>query len=70
MSIGELKVQAAQLSNDEKVELARFLHELMDPLRAARQTRVKEAMDEMDAGKKFARADFERLDKDLVATGL
>lgn len=70
MSIAELKSQAAQLSAAEKMELAAYLRELADPEQVARRARVDELMAEMDAGKKFSPADFERIDRGLTAKNL
>ncbi len=70
MSIAELKTQAAQLTAAEKAELAEYLRELADPQLAARRLRVNELMVEMDAGRKYARKDFEQLDRKLAAGGL
>lgn len=70
MSIAELKAQAAQLSPAEKAELAEYLRQLTDPKIATRQKRVAGIMAEMDAGRRFSRHDFERLDAKLGAEGL
>ena len=70
MSLAELKREAAGLSADEKRELAEFLRTQLDPKLAERQARVSALMREMDAGRKYSRADFERADNDLSAAGL
>ena len=70
MSLAELKKEAAELSSDEKRELAEFLRAQLEPQMAERRSRVNALMREMDAGRKYARADFERVDRDLSAAGL
>ena len=70
MSLAELKKEAVSLSAEEKQELAEFLAGLVAPQQAARQARVSALMREMDAGRKFSRADFERTDQELSAAGL
>lgn len=70
MSLAELKKEAAALTGAEKRELAAFLREQIEPQVAARVTRVSALMREMDAGRKYSRADFERADRDLASAGL
>ncbi len=70
MSLAELKREAAGLTEEERRELAVFLREQMEPQAAARTARVSALMREMDAGRKFSRADFEGADRDLTAAGL
>lgn len=69
MSMAELKAQAAHLTAEEQVELAEFLREQSDPGFAARRARTNELMAEMDAGRKYARKDFELMDRKLTAGG-
>ena len=70
MSLAELKKEAASLTEAEKRELAAFLREQTEPQFAARAARVNALMREMDAGRKYSRADFERADRDLTSAGL
>jgi hypothetical protein len=59
-----------RLTAEEKRELAEFLREQIDPHLTARRERVSAIMREMDAGRKYSRADFERTDRELTASGL
>ena len=59
MSLAELKKEAVSLTAEEKRELADFLREQVEPQLAERRARVSALMREMDAGRKFSRADFE-----------
>ena len=70
MSLAELKKESIGPTEAEKRELAAFLWEQMEPKSAARGARVGALMREMDAGRKYSRADFERMDRDLVSAGL
>lgn len=70
MSLAELKKESVSLSAEEKRELAEFLQALIEPQQAARRQCVSALMREMDAGRKFSRADFERTDRELSAAGL
>lgn len=70
MSLAELKREAVGLSPAEKRELADFLQKQIEPQLAERRERVSALMSEMDAGRKFSRADFERTDRELSANGL
>ncbi|MCX6952002.1 MAG: hypothetical protein NTV51_07530 [Verrucomicrobia bacterium] len=70
MSLAEMKKAAEALTAAEKLELAEFLREQAEPQAAARRSRVSMLMREMDAGRKFSRADFERTDRELSAAGL
>jgi hypothetical protein len=70
MSLAELKKESVRLSAAEKRELAEFLQAQIEPQAATRRERVNVLMREMDAGRKFSRAEFERTDRDLSATGL
>ncbi len=70
MSLAELKKEAAGLTEAEKRELAAFLREQTEPQFAARVARVSTLMREMDAGRKYSRADFEQADRDLTSAGL
>ena len=70
MSLTELKKEAVSLTAEEKRELADFLREQVEPQLAERRARVSALMREMDAGRKFSRADFERTDRELSAAGL
>ena len=70
MSLAELKREAVGLSQAEKRELADFLQKQIEPQLAERRERVSALMSEMDAGRKFSRADFERADRELSANGL
>ena len=70
MSLAELKKQSVSLSAEEKRELAEFLAGQIAPQQAMRQARVSALMREMDAGRKFSRADFERTDRELSTAGL
>ncbi len=70
MSLAELKKEAAELTPDEKRELAEFLRGELESKIPERNARVSALMREMDAGRKFGRADFERADRDLSAAGL
>ena len=70
MSLAELKNESVRLSAEERRELAEFLQTLIEPQQAARRERVSALMSEMDAGRKFSRADFERTDRELSAAGL
>jgi len=70
MSLAEMKKEAEALTAAEKLELAEFLREQAEPQAAARRARVSTLMREMDAGRKFSRADFERTDRELSAAGL
>ncbi len=69
MSLAELKMEAGRLSENEKRELAEFLRGQIEPKREERSRRVTVLMREMDAGRKFSRADFERTDRELSAAG-
>jgi hypothetical protein len=42
----------------------------LEPQGTRRRERVSALMSEMDAGRKFSRADFERTDRELSAAGL
>ena len=70
MSLDELKKASMGLPPKEKRELAENLRKQADPQLAERRTRVTGLMREMDAGRKYAQGDFERLDRELAATGL
>ena len=70
MSLAELKNESVRLSAEEKRELAEFLLAQIEPQQAARRERVNALMREMDAGRKFLRAEFERTDRELSAAGL
>jgi hypothetical protein len=70
MSLAELKKEAAALSEAERLEFAAYLRELAEPQFAGRAARVAALMREMDAGRKFTRDDFERVDRELSAAGL
>jgi len=70
MSLAELKKETARLTAEERRELAEFLRDQADPQRAEWRARVSAIMREMDAGKKFSPADFERMDRELTAAGL
>ena len=70
MSLAELKKEAAELTAEEKRELAEFLRAQLEPQLAERRARASALMSEMDAGRKYSRADFERVDRDLSAAGL
>ena len=70
MSLAELKNESVRLSAEERRELAEFLQTLIEPQQAARRERVSALMSEMDAGRKFSLADFERTDRELSAAGL
>jgi len=70
MSLAELKKESVGLSAEEKLELAAFLQALIEPQGTRRRERVSALMREMDAGRKFSRADFERTDRELSAAGL
>jgi hypothetical protein len=70
MSLAELKKESVGLSAEEKLELAAFLQAQLEPQGTRRRERVSALMSEMDAGRKFSRADFERTDRELSAAGL
>ncbi|MEY2880740.1 MAG: hypothetical protein RLZZ15_3120 [Verrucomicrobiota bacterium] len=70
MSLAELKKETVVLTEVEKRELAEFLREQLDPQYAPRRERASALMREMDAGRKFSRADFERADRELAAAGV
>lgn len=70
MSLAELKKESVSLSAEEKLELAAFLQAQLEPQGTRRRERVSALMSEMDAGRKFSRADFERTDRELSAAGL
>ena len=70
MSLADLKKEAQELTSEEKRELADFLRAQLDPKLAERNTRVNALMREMDAGRKYTRADFHRADRDLTERGL
>ena len=70
MSLAELKKESASLSAEEKRELAEFLAGQIAPQQARRHERVSALMREMDVGRRFSRADFERTDRELSAAGL
>lgn len=70
MSLAELKQQVDQLTAAEKAELEIYLRSGSDKDFAARRERVSAVMREMDAGRKFSRADLEKTDRELTARGL
>ena len=70
MSLAELKKESVGLTAEEKLELAAFLQAQLEPQGTRRRERVSALMSEMDAGRKFSRADFERTDRELSAAGL
>lgn len=70
MSLAELKKESVSLSAAEKLELAAFLQAQLEPQGTRRRERVSALMSEMDAGRKFSRADFERTDRELSVAGL
>ena len=70
MSLAELKKESVGLSAEEKLELAAFLQAQLEPQGTRRRERVSALMSEMDAGRQFSRADFERTDRELSAAGL
>jgi hypothetical protein len=69
MSFAEIKVQVAELSDEERLELQGFLYFLRvqnDPEHLAELDR---RMADMDAGKKFSQEDVERLHRELMEQG-
>lgn len=70
MSLAELKKESVRLSAEEMRELAEFLQGQIEPQFVQRRERVSALMREMDLGRKFSRADFEKADRELSDNGL
>jgi hypothetical protein len=70
MSLAEIKREVERLSAAEQRELETYLRERADKNLAARRERVSATMREMDAGRKYSRADLERVDGELTKRGL
>lgn len=70
MSLAELKKESVRLSAEEMRELAEFLQRQIEPRQAERRERVSALMHEMDVGRKFSQADFERAARELSANRL
>lgn len=69
MSFAEIKEQLAELTREQRLELAALLTHLNRKDDSEYQAELESRMAEMDSGKKHLKADLEQLHKDLIAKG-
>jgi hypothetical protein len=69
MSFAQIKEQLAELTREQRLELAALLTHLNRKDDPEFQVELERRMAEMDAGKKISQTDLEQLHKDLIARG-
>jgi len=69
MSLAEIKEQIAELTPDERLELAALIVHLSRVDDPDYQQELDRRLDRMAAGKKFTERDVEQLHRDLTARG-
>lgn len=69
MSVAELKERAAELTEDERLELQAWLIHLNRKDDPEYKAELSRRFVEMDAGKKVTKQDIKRLHEELIAKG-